>query len=1084
MSRRTKKLHLAFESLESRHLMAGVTGAGVEDGIVTAQDVANTPADSSGGGSNAAGDEFNDGVFNSNGVWDPTNITQGGAAPATITYDEQTNPGSLRITYNSTGQSQTTMILRTDAALAVGEYVKVDVKIISGPASPNVRIGLGLASSLGRNSMGGVARSNVVYWGVRNDGIVRGHYYGANNAEIGDSEATLNGYAPGQSITLAIKRVTATQFELYSAPTGQALQLASTFSYTGATGAGETPPTIPGLFIDNGLSSFTALVDNFEVVAAQPPGQDNFNDGVFNLDGKWDPNNVIQGGTPAATINFDEVATAGSLRINYISAGAGQTTMVLRKDLSLGVGEYVQVDVAIAAGAATGDVRVGLGLASTLGRNAMGGQDRENVLYWGLRNDGIVRGHAYGDNGTEITDGGTATSGYAPGKFMTIAIRRISTNTYALYYATTGQPLQLATSFNYTGSTGPGEAKPVIPGLFFDTGLASFTAIVDNFKVSNGWPPAVNPSRPNAPQESIPHLPGHISLDLGSGVATLPKLEGTQHQVNFPVGNGDNTYHHNTLMTKWKGKFYMAWTSTPENEMTLPYTALVSSSVDGETWSTPLNAGIASGGDAAYIAYMRNRYSIPAGEAIANNAAPRHWHATEDKLYLWNLGWITRADGNREWVGRIWYTDDGATWHEMAPQTLDALEANQGLLVRDSGSNRGFVELRDGRLMAATIGNVVAGGRVAAPITSDPTGLTGWSGGVIDTSANSDVGEPTAWEGPDGTLHYAARGPNTAVWHSYSTDGGATWSALAPMPSFPDNPGNKQFGTLSNGWNWYIGNPLPGSRQELIFSISRDGYSFDESYVVRDEPITPIWPSEYKSGDRPGYEYPAAYYDEATDTLYLAYSRTRDYIEVTKVANANLLPPTGDYNEDRVVDQADFAFWKSHFGATSGAGLAADGNGNGVVDTADYTIWRDNLGATSAPPVMTSGGGSTAPGLSVTEGDESISSNVQTNLRATLVSVATDDGTNRLIPRLQSHRHADRQTAREVALDQLLLNATARRFSRSRGNSESADGTIDVVAENVLPSDNAHAELFADADFRKHRLAFGRLNETSTLSDR
>jgi hypothetical protein len=132
---------------------------------------------------------------------------------------------------------------------------------------------------------------------------------------------------------------------------------------------------------------------------------------------------------------------------------------------------------------------------------------------------------------------------------------------------------------------------------------------------------------------------------------------------------------------------------------------------------------------------------------------------------------------------------------------------------------------------------------------------------------------------------------------------------------------------------------------------------------------------------------------------------------------------------------------------------------------------------------MTSGG-STAPGLSVTESDESISSNVHTNLRATLVSLETDGGTNRLIPRLQSHRHADRQTAREVALDQLLLNATARRFTRSRGNSESADDTIDAVAENVLPSDNAHAELLADADFRKHRLAFGRLNESSTLSDR
>jgi hypothetical protein len=577
-----------------------------------------------------------------------------------------------------------------------------------------------------------------------------------------------------------------------------------------------------------------------------------------------------------------------------------------------------------------------------------------------------------------------------------------------------------------------------------------------------------------------------------------------QHQVNFPVGNGDNTYHHNALLTKWKGKLYMAWTTTPENEMTLPYAALVSSSVDGETWSTPLNTGVVSGGDAAYIAYMRNRYSIPAGEAIANNAAPRHWHATEDKLYLWSLGWITRADGNREGVGRIWYTDDGTTWHEMAPQTLDALEANQGLLVRDSGSNRGFVQLRDGRLMAAALGNVVAGGRIAAPITSDPTGLTGWSGGVIDTSANSDVGEPSAWEGPDGTLHYASRGPSTAVWHSYSTDGGATWSKLEPMASFPDNPGNKQFGTLSNGWNWYIGNPLPGSRQELIFSISRDGYSFDESYVVRDEPITPIWYSEYKSEDRPGYEYPAAYYDEEADTLYLAYSRTRDYIEVTKVVKANLLPPRGDYNEDRIVDEADYAFWKSHYGATSGAGLTADGNGNGVADAADYIIWRKHLGETASPPVMMSGSGSVVPGLGASDGGnaaadlakavspsaggESVASEKSDvsanpwgehtrpdNPRAAFPPGHADGDLRGRFRPLPQRWPEGRREARDEALIQLLFDGMDHRFNRPLASTEAVDNLTEPLGENDVQSGDVPSELFPGADLREdclHRIFF------------
>lgn len=51
----------------------------------------------------------------------------------------------------------------------------------------------------------------------------------------------------------------------------------------------------------------------------------------------------------------------------------------------------------------------------------------------------------------------------------------------------------------------------------------------------------------------------------------------------------------------------------------------------------------------------------------------------------------------------------------------------------------------------------------------------------------------------------------------------------------------------------------------------------------------------------------------------------------------------GDYNDNGVVDAADFTVWRNLFGTTSDP--RADGDTNGIVDIADYNIWKANFGA-------------------------------------------------------------------------------------------------------------------------------------------
>jgi hypothetical protein len=58
------------------------------------------------------------------------------------------------------------------------------------------------------------------------------------------------------------------------------------------------------------------------------------------------------------------------------------------------------------------------------------------------------------------------------------------------------------------------------------------------------------------------------------------------------------------------------------------------------------------------------------------------------------------------------------------------------------------------------------------------------------------------------------------------------------------------------------------------------------------------------------------------------------------------VPLAGDYNDDGMVDAADYLVWRNSAGS-SGAGLPADGNGDMQITGADYTIWKDNFGESS-----------------------------------------------------------------------------------------------------------------------------------------
>jgi hypothetical protein len=57
----------------------------------------------------------------------------------------------------------------------------------------------------------------------------------------------------------------------------------------------------------------------------------------------------------------------------------------------------------------------------------------------------------------------------------------------------------------------------------------------------------------------------------------------------------------------------------------------------------------------------------------------------------------------------------------------------------------------------------------------------------------------------------------------------------------------------------------------------------------------------------------------------------------------NLSP--GDFNDDGIVDTADYVAWRNSYGQAVTYFSGADGNGSGSVDEADYALWRSRFGS-------------------------------------------------------------------------------------------------------------------------------------------
>ncbi|TWT36010.1 hypothetical protein KOR34_09070 [Posidoniimonas corsicana] len=71
-----------------------------------------------------------------------------------------------------------------------------------------------------------------------------------------------------------------------------------------------------------------------------------------------------------------------------------------------------------------------------------------------------------------------------------------------------------------------------------------------------------------------------------------------------------------------------------------------------------------------------------------------------------------------------------------------------------------------------------------------------------------------------------------------------------------------------------------------------------------------------------------------------------DSVVLSVVGESSVLP--GDFNNDGVVDAADYTVWRDNLGAMTEEALNGAGSNSGGVDIDDYNIWKTRFGSTSS----------------------------------------------------------------------------------------------------------------------------------------
>jgi len=314
------------------------------------------------------------------------------------------------------------------------------------------------------------------------------------------------------------------------------------------------------------------------------------------------------------------------------------------------------------------------------------------------------------------------------------------------------------------------------------------------------------------------------------------------------------SYNHHSQLVKFKGRYFFGFSNGRRDELTGGQRLMLASSDDGKDWTAP-------------TCVVGGEEDSPVSHTIVG------LRATEDTLYLLDrydetthdpaaVG-MRRVETNNTRVD-VYASSDGEQWDKVFALAEPICRIFEAPRETADGRLLCVASLRDGAAILRWPGNELLERPEIVPVP-EPHG------------ASFPYGEGSWYQTDDGTVvvFWRDEGQSCRLWVNTSTDGGSTFSEPA-ISDIPDSMSRVYAGRLPDGRCYLCNNAFPAllDRLHLMLLLSDDGYTFDQVYLLIDDPTSQRVAGLLKAD---GYQYPCCLPDG--DRLLVGYSVNKEDIE-------------------------------------------------------------------------------------------------------------------------------------------------------------------------------------------------------------